>query len=115
MPDTILVSGGRDMNERGSVLHRASHSFHSPTLALRNTKWMTAWVVKGVLLSELLKCGERRVHFGMEEIHCCCWVFVIVVIALGCLPHITWQAELLTNLDCGSSGFLRFRFSPLGT
>lgn len=29
---------------------------------------MTALTVKGILLSDLLKCGEERVHFRMEQV-----------------------------------------------
>lgn len=96
VPDTILVSKNNEQKRLSPSFLELTFLNSSPE---KHPYLMTALTVKGILLSDLLKCGEGRVHLRMGEIVFC-----------HCIG-----TKLLTNLDCGSSGFLRHGFSSLGT
>lgn len=108
MPDPLLVCRDRKMNKSSSVL--PSWSLHSQFQYWERPLFNDSLNVKGLLLSDLLKCGEGRVHFRMDKIH-----YYFLLLHRECLSDVTWKTKLLTNLDGGSSGFLRFGFSSLGT
>lgn len=70
---------------------------------------MTASIVEGILLSDLLKRGARRARFRMEEIR-----YYFLSLHRECFCCSTWKTKLLTNLSCGSAGFPWFGFRSLG-